>query len=98
MEKKKQELVVSFPHDFKGGVYANNTIISHTKDEFIMDFIMLAPPKGIVTSRVITNPAQVKRLATALQDNISKYEEKFGKIEVAPFSHGQVGYGSQTKQ
>ena len=81
-QNKKQEIKVNFPPDFKGGAYANNMMVSHSKNEFVMDYIMLHQPVGVVTSRVITSPSQMKRIISALQDNLKKYEQKFGEIQV----------------
>ncbi len=80
-DEKEQELQIKFPDELIGGVYANNMIVAHTKEEFIMDFIMAAPPAGTVAARVILNPAHVKRIIHALQDNVKKYEDHFGQIE-----------------
>ena len=52
------------------GVYANNTFIAHTREEFIMDFVLVAPPTGKVTARVIISPGHMKRMVKALQDNL----------------------------
>ena len=59
-------------------------IVAHTKEEFIMDFMMMAPPVGAVTARVIMSPGHMKRMVAALQDNLKKYELNIGKIEEAP--------------
>jgi hypothetical protein len=83
MEKNKQEIKVRFPEKLMGGTYANHMIVLHTKEEFIMDFIMASPPAGTVTARVITSPGHIKRIIKALQDNVKKYEDKFGEIKEA---------------
>lgn len=89
MAENEQELQIKFPEDLIGGVYANNMIITHTKEEFIMDFIMAAPPAGTVNARVILSPSHVKRILGALQENIRKYEELYGTID-----EGMSGKGS----
>jgi len=94
-EVKKQEVVVNFPQDFKGGSYANNMMVHHSKDEFVMDFIMLSPPSGMVVSRVISSPAQMKRVMHALQENIAKYEQKFGSIENYEIPQGDIGFATK---
>jgi hypothetical protein len=48
-----------------------------------MDFLMVAPPSGTVTSRIIVSPGHIKRIVNALQENISRYEQKFGSIQPA---------------
>jgi hypothetical protein len=37
-----------------------------------------------VRSRVITSPRHAKRLLLALEENIRKYEKKFGPIDPGP--------------
>ena len=39
MANKTKEIRVNFPKELTGGSYSNNMIISHTKEEFIMDFL-----------------------------------------------------------
>ena len=82
MVEERKEIKVSFPDKLLGGVYANNMSVSHTKEEFIMDFVVV-PPAGSVTSRVIISPGHMKRTINALQKNLEKYEQKFGKISPA---------------
>lgn len=64
------------------GVYSNHIGIMHTKDEFVIDFISMLPPEAIVNTRVITNPAALKRMYNAISMNIKKYEDRFGEIIV----------------
>lgn len=92
MSNGSQEIKVNFPQQLQGGVYSNNLVVSHSKEEFIMDFMMLAPPAGSVTARVIISPGHMKRIIVALEDNIKKYEDKFGKIEKAEEPKGKVGF------
>ena len=79
----KKEVKVSFPENLRGGVYSNNMVITHTKEEFILDFMMITPPVGSVTARVVTSPAHMKRMVSALKLNLDKYESKFGKLTEA---------------
>ena len=82
-EKKDQKIDLSISEDVTQGVYSNLAILSHSDNEFFVDFASLSPgiPKAIVRSRIIMNPLNAKRLLRALQDNVSKYEEQFGEIE-----------------
>ena len=80
----KKEVKVSFPENLRGGVYSNSMVITHTKEEFILDFMMITPPVGSVTARVVTSPAHMKRMLSALTENLKKYESKFGKLAEAP--------------
>ncbi|MCS7151877.1 MAG: DUF3467 domain-containing protein [Endomicrobia bacterium] len=85
-EKKPQEIQIEIDDITAQGVYSNLAIISHSPDEFVLDFIFIQPqmPKAKVRARVITSPQHIKRFLTALQDNIRKYEEKFGEIKAEP--------------
>jgi Protein of unknown function (DUF3467) len=88
-----QQIQVSFPEHLKGGAYCNNMIVSHTKEEFIMDFMVIAAPTGAVTARVIVSPGHMKRMIRALQDNLKKYEDAFGKIaEAEEPGKGKIGF------
>jgi len=82
--------------DLKGG-YSNLMQILHTKEEFILDFFLVSPPQGILTSRVIMSPGHLKRLIKALKENVSKYEEKFGKIEEAASPGTPLGFQIEKK-
>ena len=66
------------------GRYANLVRITHTKEEFILDFINMVPPQGLVTARVITSPGHLKRLIRALSTNFQMYEKNFGVVPEAP--------------
>jgi len=89
---QQQEVKVNFPNELKGGVYSNNMFVTHTKEEFVMDFLMIVPPMGAVTSRVIISPGHMKRIINALQDNVKKYETKFGAIQEAEEPKGKIGF------
>ncbi len=85
-----QEIKVNFPPNLHGGVYSNNMVVTHTKEEFILDFLMVVPPAGTVTARVIVSPGHMKRILAALQENISKYENNFGTIQIAEEPKGKI--------
>ena len=80
---EQQEIKVVFPDNLKGGVYSNYMMVAHTKEEFILDFMMVTPPAGTVTSRVVISPGHMKRMVSALKVNLDKYESKFGKLTEA---------------
>ena len=85
-----QDVKVNFPPDLYGGVYSNNMVVAHTKEEFVLDFLMVAPPAGAVTARVIVSPGHIKRILVALQENISKYENTYGTIQIAEEPKGKI--------
>lgn len=77
--------------DLKGN-YSNLMQIMHTKEEFMLDFFMVTPPNGLLTSRVVMSPGHVKRMINALKDNLKKYEEKFGEIKEAEIPETKIGF------
>lgn len=81
---QQQGLQIDLSPEVSKGIYSNFAIISHSKNEFVADFAMLLPgmPKAQVGSRVILAPEHAKRLLAALNDNITRYEKEFGKIEL----------------
>lgn len=93
-KKEAPQVKVSFPEHLKGGVYSNLMVVNHTREEFILDFLMVSPPGGSVSARVIMSPGHIKRTIIALQENVKKYEEKFGKITEAkePQEKGRLGF------
>ncbi len=83
MSEDSKEIRVHFPEKLHGGSYANNMTVTHTREEFILDFLMIAPPAGAVTSRVVTSPGHLKRMIMALVDNLNNYEQMYGEIQAA---------------
>ena len=89
----RKEVKISFPESLRGGVYANNMFISHTREEFILDFMVITPPAGAVTARVVTSPGHMKRMVFALTENLKKYEKRFGKVaEASPPPKPAMGF------
>src|SRR5437868_1484580 len=65
------------------GAYTNLVLINHNENEFVLDFAYLQPaaPRARVRSRIISSPRHTKRLLRALEINLRRYEERYGKIE-----------------
>lgn len=78
----ENQLNIELPEEIAEGVYSNLAIISHSPQEFVIDFIRVMPgtPKAKIKSRVVVTPEHAKRLMKALIDNIKKYEAQFGTI------------------
>lgn len=78
------QLQIQIDDDVANGQYINMALVNHTETEFTLDFIYVQPqqPKAKVRSRIITNPKHMKRLLLAMQDNVAKFEARFGPIEV----------------
>mgnify|MGYP003352381477 CR=1 FL=1 len=83
MEDNQQpHLDIELSEEIAEGIYSNLAIISHSPQEFVVDFIRIMPgvPKAKVKARVVLTPEHAKRLMKALADNVKKYEQQFGHI------------------
>lgn len=102
MENKNENQVnIELTDEVAEGIYTNLAIITHSPSEFISDFIQMMPgvPKGKVRSRVIMTPQNAKRLLSALNENIQKYEQHFGKIkDLEPQMNKTMNFGSPTTE
>lgn len=94
MEQKEQQIQIEIDDVTSQGVYSNLAVISHSENEFVLDFIFVQPqvPKARVRARVITSPQHVKRFFLALQENIKKYESTFGEIRVEHIVSPKIGF------
>ena len=74
---------IEVPEEVADGEYANLAMIAHSKSDFVFDFIRIFTglPKAKVKSRVIMTPEHAKRLAHALAENVSRYENQHGAID-----------------
>lgn len=81
---KQGQFQLELPQDVAQGEYANFAIITHSSSDFVLDFARMLPglPKAMVKSRVLLAPEHAKRLLMALQENILRYENEFGKIQI----------------
>lgn len=84
MEKKENQINIELSAEVAEGIYSNLAVISHSTSEFVIDFVRIMPgtPKANVKSRIILTPEHAKRLLFALQDNIAKFENQNGKINM----------------
>ncbi|HEY4717194.1 MAG TPA: DUF3467 domain-containing protein [bacterium] len=85
-EKKELSIQIQLDETTAQGAYSNLAFVNHSETEFTMDFIYLQPqePKGKVRARIITSPQHMKRFFLAIQENLRKYEAKFGEVKVSP--------------
>ena len=81
--EQNNNLEIQLNEEMAQGTYSNLSIINHTRSEFVLDLIYLQPnaPKGKVVSRVIMTPENTKNFLGAIQDNIHKFEQKYGPIK-----------------
>ncbi len=89
------QMQVKVSDEILAGVYANMAQVAHTPEEFIIDFMNLFPPSGVVTARVILSPQHAKRLAAALQENVKRYEDQFGAIKAGSDQQPHIGFRTE---
>ena len=89
-EQNENQLNIELSEEIAEGVYSNLAIITHSSSEFVLDFIRVMPgvPKAKVKSRIILTPEHAKRLLTALEDNIEKFETVNGRIKIQQETSG----------
>ena len=82
--KKVKQIQIELDERIGSGEYANLAIVTHSPAEFVLDFTQVMPgmPKARVRARVIMAPLHAKSFALALQENIQKYEARFGEIQL----------------
>jgi hypothetical protein len=87
----ERKMQITADNETRRGQYSNLALISHRKEEFIIDFMFMDPQRpgqkdgqALLASRVILNPGHMKRLYQAIGENIQRYEKNFGKIVLPP--------------
>lgn len=84
---------IKIADNIPGAEYANAMQVNHNKDEFQLMFLNLMGMSGRVTGKIIVSPGHCKRMIAALQDNLKKYEERFGDIKEAAAPEGkEIGF------
>jgi len=63
------------------GRYSNNMAVSHSPEEFIIEWLLNSPSGTHLVSRIIVSPGHMKRIIGALSDNMQKYEAQFGSVK-----------------
>lgn len=77
------------------GFYANMVQIGHTGEEFVLDFMNIFPPAGVLGSRIVMSPGHAKRVMEALNNNIQNFEKSFGKIKVSDQPDKKIGFRTE---
>ena len=87
----ERKMQIAADNETRRGHYSNLALISHRKEEFIIDFLFIDPQtqnkqadQALLTSRVVLNPGHMKRLYQAIGENIQRYEKNFGNIVLPP--------------
>lgn len=76
-----KEIKLDIDKETAKGSYTNMALISHTGAEFFIDFVLAYPRQSpVVTSRIITSPQHAKALLVSLEENVRRFESRFGVI------------------
>ena len=85
-----RELEIQADPQVSVGVYSNLMVISHRKEEFVLDFLFAQPQQGrqdrtvaSLRSRIVTTPEHMKRIVRAVEENLRRYEASYGPIQEA---------------
>lgn len=99
-QEVNNELSVELSEEVAEGTYSNLAIITHSNTEFVLDFIRVMPgiPKAKVKSRIILTPEHAKRLLSAMEDNIDKFEKINGKISANDGPSFPLNFGGPTAE
>ena len=81
---KHVQIQIQLDDDVAQGMYVNLALVNHTETEFTIDVMYLQPqqPRAKVRARLISSPKHTKRLMMALQENLRRYEERFGPVDL----------------
>ena len=84
-QRKHVQIQIQLDEPIAQGTYVNLALVNHTETEFTIDMMYLQPqqPKARVQSRIISSPKHTKRLLKALEENIQRYEDRFGVIDLS---------------
>ncbi len=94
MNEKKPQINIEISPEQSEGIYSNFVLIAHSPSEFIFDFARMLPglQKAKVFTRIIMTPQNAQLLRQALDDNLKKYEERFGKIKIFGKAAKEIGF------
>jgi hypothetical protein len=83
---KEQNLKIEIARDENIVKYSNFAIVSHSPEEFVIDFAHILPGKdeAKVITRIVMTPKNAKNFLSAIGNNISNYERQFGEIITPP--------------
>jgi len=84
MNQPQKQINIELGEKESEGIYSNLALITHSPSEFIIDFARVLPgtPKSKVYARIVMTPQHIRMLQNALEENVKKYENRFGKIKL----------------
>ena len=79
--KQPKPIQITTGDERSRGRFSNSMLITHSPEEFMIDWLLNSPNGTHLVSRIIVTPGHAKRIISALDDNIKKYEQKFGTVK-----------------
>jgi hypothetical protein len=79
--KQPKPMQITTGDEMSRGRFSNSMLITHSPEEFMIDWLLNSPNGTHLVSRIIVTPGHAKRIVSALNDNIKKYEQKFGAVK-----------------
>lgn len=87
-----KDVKISLDGERAQGVYSNLIKIYHSKEEFILDFLANYQESELLSVRVVVTPQHLRRMTTALEESLKKYEEEHGNVTPADAPKPSVGF------
>lgn len=81
--KEQKPVQINTGDETSKGRYSNTMLVAHGPEEFIIDWLLNSPNGAHLVSRIIVTPAHMKRICSALAENVRLYEQSFGEIKTA---------------
>jgi uncharacterized protein YpuA (DUF1002 family) len=94
------QLNIELSEETADGIYSNLAVITHSNQEFVLDFIKVMPgiAKAKVKARIVLTPQHAKRFLRALSDNLTKFESMYGEITESEPMNIPMNFGTPTAQ
>jgi len=77
-----QQIQIITGDEMSRGRYSNNMAVSHSSEEFIIEWLLNSPSGTHLVSRIIVTPGHLKRIIDALSENMGRYENNYGSVRV----------------
>jgi hypothetical protein len=80
----KPSFTIKADDEIAKGRFANVAQVGSTHDAFVLDYAFVQGQTGWLLSRILMSPSHAKRFHAVLGETLSRYEERFGKVDPGP--------------
>ncbi len=77
---EQQQIPIITGDAMSRGQYSNSMLVTHSQEEFLIDWLLNSPTGAHMVSRVIVSPGHMRRIIDALTENLQKFENRFGPV------------------